>query len=83
MRNALHTRPADDTPYREDMTAHQESEHKLRTFRLFDGVPEDASRPETRGVNWAVVVWFGSFLTVLFCVMLIGAIYALKFAGWV
>ena len=40
-------------------------------------------RPETRGVNWSVVVWFGSFLAVLFSVMLIGAIYALKFAGWV
>lgn len=81
MRNALHTRPADDTPYREDMTAHQESEYKLRTFRLFDGVPEDAEEEDRRPAHVALIV----FLNVLFLCFVIGAgfIYALKFGGWV
>lgn len=77
MRNALHTRPADDTPYREDMTAHQESEHKLRTFRMFEGMDE----PEPpRAGSWAAAV---VFLAALFAVMLCGAIVALRFGGWV
>jgi hypothetical protein len=77
MRNALHTRPADDTPYREDLTRHQRSEERLKTFRLFEGMDE----PEpTRSGNWAAAA---VFLAVIFAVMLCGAIFALKFGGWV
>lgn len=75
MRNALQTRPADDTPYREDMTAYQESEHKLRTFRLFDGMPEDASAtfPRPRKGRLPIGLGLVAILSVIFWLFVIGA----------
>ena len=56
-------------------------EEKLRTFRLFDGLQEDAEEEERRPVHVALALFF-TVLMIAF-VMGTGFIYALKFGGWV